>query len=428
MVALRGLLQAQADASSWPAVDAAAADGDHQRPCGDGGGGGGGNAGLRVRRATMAAADDQHNHHHNNRGKNENDEVVVAGAAKDERTKATTTTTVVVPPPLDWAKLQRSRSSPVDDAVSVVSSSESADSPRSQHSPRPATTRSAGRSPRPHLAAHPIVRTGSRVHINIRDLALPPTFGSAVVPAVSTMSHDTASTSTNAAWSVPVSPAGSHVFGAITPSSSSSSSPPPSANIQHLHLHRQSAAPTCTTLAYSRAFGGVAVKCVYGDDVSMLRFHFAGVCTESGDDSDSESESESDSDSDSDDDEQKEEADKLHFVELRDTIRTAYGRNLRVKYSDRDGDTINIDSDASLNYAFNDWRGQIGLVDHHHHHHHQKATSWRLHLHDFDDDHHHGHGSSSSSLSSPSSSSSLFLASATVHDTVVETQTRRKIV
>jgi hypothetical protein len=251
------------------------------------------------------------------------------------------------------------------------------------------------------------------------------------------MSHDTASTNA-AAWSLPVSPAGSHVFGAIGTPSSPSSSPPP----LH-HHHRQSATPTCTTLAYSRAFGGVAVKCVYGDDVSMLRFHFAGACTESGDDSESdsdseESESESDSDGDSDGDERKEEADKLHFVELRDAIRAAYGRNLRVKYSDRDGDTINIDSDASLNYAFNDWRGQIGLVDHHHHHHHhQKTTSWRLHLHDFDDDHdhhhhhhHHGHGSSSSSLSSlssPSSSSSLFLASSTVHDTVVETPSRRKL-
>jgi hypothetical protein len=370
----------------------------------------------------MAAADNQHNDHHPR--KNDNDEVVVAGAAKNERTKATT---VAVPPPLDWAKLQRSRSSPVDEVVSVVSSAESADSPRSQlqHSPRPATTRSAGRSPRQQLASQPIARSGSRVHIQLRDLALPPTFGSAVVPAVSTMSHDTASTNA-VAWSVPVSPAGSHVFGAIVAPSSPSSSPP-------LHHHRQSAAPTCTTLAYSRAFGGVAVKCVYGDDVSMLRFHFAGACTESGDDSDSDSDSESDSDSDGDGDERKEEADKLRFVELRDTIRAAYGRNLRVKYSDRDGDTINIDSDASLNYAFNDWRGQIGLVDHRHH---QKTTSWRLHLHDFDDDddhhhhHHHGHGSSSSSLSSlssPSSSSSLFLASATVHDTITETPSRRKL-
>lgn len=93
---------------------------------------------------------------------------------------------------------------------------------------------------------------------------------------------------------------------------------------------------TCATLAFSRVFGGVAFKCVYDNDVSILSLR------------------------------------GLHFDELREVIYKTYDRSdLHVRYVDRDGDIVAVDSDVSLRYAFEDWKAVTPA-----------SASWRLFLYD----------------------------------------------
>lgn len=187
-------------------------------------------------------------------------------------------------------------------------------------------------------------------------------------------------------------------------------------------------------MAYSFMFGGIAVKCRYYDDVSVIllpRHEGEGEAEEGEEDGHRDlegregahdgGEEEDGEDDDGPRDDQSEDGGRssghhhatrarrrggsgrrkegnrrhlgefqLHVADLRARVKETYGRDdLRVIYIDRDGDRVPILSDDSLNYAFDDWRGALGRGERFTRTLRADTgvpTSWRLLLEDDDDE------------------------------------------